>query len=48
MPLERHEISGGEATAANGKGLTPCMSSTIVRAMDGQKLICGIRREIIR
>ena len=48
MPLARHKISGGDATAANGKGLTPCMSSTIVRAMNGQNLICGIRPEIIR
>jgi hypothetical protein len=49
MSLGRLEISGCGAAATTGKGLTPWLSSTIVRAMNGQKLICGIiRREIIR
>jgi hypothetical protein len=34
--------------AADAKGLTPRPSSTIVRAMNGQNLSCGICREIIR
>jgi hypothetical protein len=46
--LGRLEISGCGAAVKNGKGLTPWLSSTIVRAMNGQNHICGIRREIIR
>ncbi len=35
--------------AAEARGLTLGLSSTIVRAMNGHKTICGIiRREIIR
>ena len=42
------KFSGCGAAAADGKGLTLWRSSTIVRAMNGQNLICGICREIIR
>jgi hypothetical protein len=49
MSLGCLAISGCGAAATKGRGLTPWLSSTIMRAMNGHNHICGIiRPEIIR
>jgi hypothetical protein len=49
MSLRGRAFRQLRGAAMKGKGLTPCTSSTIVRAMNGHNLICGIiRPEIIR